>query len=120
MNWKLFQDILNSIQSKFESVLAKDSHLIPHAKDLGDMSYGELLKEGHKAGGSDHAPKIIGISGGAVSAVTGTLAVIGEEFGEELLGGLGGGAFIGIGFMIYRFFKVAREIETEFDESVTD
>ena len=51
------------------------------------------------------------------SAVTGTLAIIGEEFGEELLSGLGGGAFIGIGFMIYRFFKVSIEIETQLEES---
>ena len=80
------------------------------------MSYVQLLKEGAKAGSADHAPKIIGISGGAVSAVTGTLAVIGEEFGEELLSGLGGGAFIGIGFMIYRFFKVSREIEEQIEE----
>ena len=28
--------------------------------------------------------------------------------------------FIGIGFMIYRFFKVAREIETEFEEETTN
>ena len=96
--------------------MSKQSQLLPHDSDFHEMSYGELLKEGSKAGTSDHAPKIIGISGGAVSAVTGTLAVLGEEFGEELLGGLGGGAFIGIGFMIYRFFKVAREIETEFEE----
>ena len=94
---------------------SKQSQLIPKDADLHDMSYAQLLKEGAKAGSPDHAPKIIGISGGAVSAVTGTLAILGEEFGEELLGGLGGGAFIGIGFMIYRFFKVARDIEGEFD-----
>ena len=40
----------------------------------------------------------------------------GEEFGEELLSGLGGGAFIGIGFMIYRFFKVSQEIESQIDD----
>ena len=98
-----------------------NSHLLPAETDLHDMSYAQLIKEGSKAGSSDHAPKVIGISGGAVSAVTGTLAVIGEEFGEELLSGLGGGAFIGLGFMIYRFFKVAWEIEgQEFDESKTD
>ena len=95
---------------------SKQSQLIPKDADLHDMSYVQLLKEGAKAGSADHAPKIIGISGGAVSAVTGRLAIIGEEFGEELLGGLGGGAFIGIGFMIYRFFKVARDIDGEFDE----
>ena len=98
--------------------MERSTHLID--KSLEDMSYRQLLKEGHKAGGSDHGTKVLGISGGAVSAVTGTLAVIGEEFGEELLGGLGGGAFIGIGFMIYRFFKVAREIETEFEEETTN
>ena len=100
--------------------MAKQSQLLPHDSDFHEMSYVELLNEGSKAGSSDHATKLICISGGAVSAVTGTLAVIGEEFGEELLGGLGGGAFIGIGFMIYRFFKVAREIETEFEEETTN
>ena len=89
---------------------------MPAETDFADMSYAQLIKEGSKAGPSDHTPKILGISGGAVSAVTGSLAVIGEEFGEELLSSLGGGAFIGIGFMIYRFFKVAREIENEFEE----
>lgn len=99
--------------------MAKKSELISKDDvDLADLSYVGLLKEGAKAGSSDHAPKIIGISGGAVSAITGTLAVIGEEFGEDLLSGLGGGAFIGIGFMIYRFFKVAREIENEFEETI--
>ena len=98
--------------------MAKQSQLLPQDSDLHEMSYRELLKEGSKAGSSDHAPKIIGISGGAVSAVTGTLAVIGEEFGEELLSGLGGGAFIGVGFMIYKFFKVARDIETEFEKPI--
>ena len=92
------------------------SHLIDEAKNLEDMSYAELLKEGNKAGSSDHGTKILGISGGAVSAVTGSLAIIGEEFGEELLSGLGGGAFIGIGFMIYRFFKVSQEIESQIDD----
>ena len=121
MNWKLFQNILNSIYSKFENTVAKDSQLIPHDTDFHELSYGELLKEGAKAGSSDHTPKILGISGGAVSAVTGTLAILGEEFGEELLGGLGGGAFIGIGFMIYKFFRVAKDIEDEFaNETETD
>ena len=92
------------------------SQLLPSETDFHDMSYAELLKEGAKAGSPDHAPKILGISGGAVSAVTGSLAVLGEEFGEELLSGLGGSALIGIGFMLYRFFKVAREIEDEFEE----
>ena len=92
------------------------SHLIDETKNLEDMSYVELLKEGKNAGGSDHGTKILGISGGAVSAVTGSLAIIREEFGEELLSGLGGGAFIGIGFMIYRFFKVSQEIESQIDE----
>ena len=96
--------------------MANKSHLIEHEKDLGEMSIREMLKEGHQAGGSDHGTKVLGISGGAVSAVTGTLAIIGEEFGEELLSGLGGGAFIGIGFMIYRFFKVSREIEEQIEE----
>ena len=102
--------------------MTKQSELISNNNvDLAELSYVGLLKEGSKAGSSDHAPKILGISGGAVSAVTGPLAVIGEEFGEELLSGLGGGAFIGLGFMIYRFFKVAWEIEgQEFDESKTD
>ena len=95
--------------------MERRTHLIDNNK-LEDMSYRQLLKEGHKAGGSDHGTKVLGISGGAVSAVTGTLAVIGEEFGEELLSGLGGGAFIGIGFMIYRFFKVSREIEEQIEE----
>ena len=83
------------------------------SKDISEMSYTELLREGNKAGDSDHAPKVLGISGGAISAITGGLAIMGEEFGEEILSGLGGGAFIGIGFMIYRFFKVANEIEHE-------
>ena len=91
----------------------KKHALNENVKDLSEMSYTEMFKEGGKAGDSDHTPKLIGISGGAISAVTGTLAVMGEEFGEELLGGLGGGAFIGIGFMLYRFFKVAQEIEHE-------
>ena len=95
--------------------MERKTHLIDGGK-LEDMSYAEMLKEGHKAGESDHGTKIIGISGGAVSAVTGTLAIIGEEFGEELLSGLGGGAFIGIGFMIYRFFKVSQEIESQIEE----
>ena len=96
--------------------MTKQSELISKDNvDLAELSYVGLLKEGSKAGSSDHAPKILGISGGAVSAVTGTLAVLGEEFGEELLGGLGGGAILGMGFMIYRFFKVAREIEDEFE-----
>ena len=94
--------------------MERKTHLIDGEK-LEGMSYSQMLKEGHKAGEADHGTKILGISGGAVSAVTGTLAILGEEFGEELLGGLGGGAFIGIGFMIYRFFKVAREIEGEID-----
>lgn len=89
---------------------------MPAETDFADMSYAQLIKEGSKAGPSDHTPKILGISGGAVSAVTGSLAVIGEEFGEELLSGLGGSALVGMGFMIYRFFKVAREIENEFEE----
>ena len=84
--------------------MERRTHLIN--KELEDMSYAELLKEGGKAGSSEHGTKILGVSGGAISAITGTLAIIGEEFGEELLSGLGGGAFIGIGFMIYRFFKV--------------
>jgi hypothetical protein len=94
------------------------NHLIEvnENKKFEDMSYAELLKEGNKAGSSDHGTKILGISGGAVSAVTGSLAIIGEEFGEELLSGLGGGAFIGIGFMLYRFFKVSQEIETQIEE----
>jgi hypothetical protein len=92
------------------------SHLIDKSKNLEDMSYAELLKEGNNAGSSDYGTKILGVSGGAVSAVTGSLAIIGEEFGEELLSGLGGGAFIGIGFMIYRFFKVSQEIESQIDE----
>ena len=86
-------------------------------KELEDMSYAELLKEGNKAGSSEHGTKIIGISGGAISAITGSLAIIGEEFGEELLSGLGGGAFIGIGFMFYRFFKVSMEIEHQLEET---
>ena len=89
---------------------------MPAETDFADMSYAQLIKEGSKAGPSDHTPKILGISGGAVSAVTGSLAVIGEEFGEELLSGLGGSALVGMGVMIYRFFKVAREIENEFEE----
>ena len=89
---------------------------MPAETDFADMSYAQLIKEGSKAGPSDLTPKILGISGGAVSAVTGSLAVIGEEFGEELLSGLGGSALVGMGFMIYRFFKVAREIENEFEE----
>ena len=89
---------------------------MPAETDFADMTYAQLIKEGSKAGPSDHTPKILGISGGAVSAVTGSLAVIGEEFGEELLSGLGGSALVGMGFMIYRFFKVAREIENEFEE----
>ena len=65
--------------------MTKQSELISNNNvDLAELSYVGLLKEGSKAGSSDHAPKILGISGGAVSAVTGTLAVIGEEFGEEL------------------------------------
>ena len=96
--------------------MAKKSHLIEQQKDISEMSIGEMIKEGHKAGGSDHGTKILGISGGAVSAVTGSLAIIGQEFGEELLSGLGGGAFIGIGFMIYRFFKVSVEIEEQLEE----
>ena len=92
------------------------SHLIDETKNLEDMTYAELLREGSSAGNSDHGTKILGVSGGAVSAVTGTLAVIGEEFGEELLSGLGGGAFIGIGFMLYRFFKVSQEIEGQIHE----
>jgi len=92
------------------------SQLISENADLHGMSYVELIKEGSKAGSSDHAPKLIGISGGAVSAVTGSLAILGEEFGEELLSGLGGSALVGIGFMLYRFFKVARDIEGEFEE----
>ena len=96
--------------------MANKSHLIEHEKDLGEMSIGEMLKEGHKAGESDHGTKLLSISGGAVSAVTGSLAIIGEEFGEELLSGLGGGAFIGIGFMLYRFFKVSQEIENQLDD----
>jgi len=96
--------------------MAKQSHFIEHEKDLSDMSISEMLKEGHKAGGSDHGTKILGISGGAISAVTGSLAIIGQEFGEELLSGLGGGAFIGIGFMVYRFFKVSIEIEEQLEE----
>ena len=96
--------------------MANKSHLIEHEKDLGEMSIGEILKEGHKAGESDHGTKLLSISGGAVSAVTGSLAIIGEEFGEELLSGLGGGAFLGIGFMLYRFFKVSQEIEDQIDE----
>ena len=94
--------------------MERSTHLIE--KELEDMSYAELLKEGNKAGDSEHGTKLLGISGGAVSAVTGTLAIIGEEFGEELLSGLGGGAFIGLGFMIYRFFKVSMEIETQLEE----
>ena len=97
--------------------MEKRSHLIEHKKELEEMSIGEMLKEGHKAGDSDHGTKILGISGGAISAVTGSLAILGEEFGEELLSGLGGGAFIGLGFMIYRFFKVSMEIETQLEES---
>ena len=95
--------------------MERRTHLIN--KELEDMSYAELLKEGGKAGESEHGTKILGISGGAISAVTGALAIIGEEFGEELLSGLGGGAFIGIGFMIYRFFKVSMEIEEQLEES---
>ena len=98
----------------------KKSELISNDANFHEMSYVELFKEGSKAGSSDHSSKILGISGGAVSAVTGTLAVLGEEFGEELLGGLGGGAFIGIGFMIYRFFKVAQDIEQEFEKDADD
>ena len=64
--------------------MERRTHFIDNNK-LEDMSYAQLLKEGHKAGESDHGTKLIGISGGAVSAVTGTLAIIGEEFGEELL-----------------------------------
>ena len=94
--------------------MERTTHLIE--KELENMSYAELLKEGGKAGNSEHGTKILGISGGAVSAVTGVLAIIGEEFGEELLCGLGGGAFIGIGFMIYRFFKVSIEIEQQLEE----
>ena len=94
--------------------MERRTHLIE--KELEDMSYAELLKDGCKAGNSEHGTKILGISGGAISAVTGTLAIIGEEFGEELLSGLGGGAFIGIGFMIYRFFKVSIEIEQQLEE----
>ena len=86
-------------------------------KEIGDMSYVELLKEGGKIGNSEHGTKILGISGGAISAVTGSLAIIGEEFGEELLSGLGGGAFIGIGFMLYRFFKVSMEIDQQLEDS---
>tara|TARA_Y100000310_G_scaffold330099_1_gene401160 strand:- start:6362 stop:6661 length:300 start_codon:yes stop_codon:yes gene_type:complete len=96
--------------------MANKSHLIEHEKDLGEMSIGEIFKEGHKAGESDHGTKLLSISGGAVSAVTGSLAIIGEEFGEELLSALGGGAFLGIGFMLYRFFKVSQEIEDQIDE----
>ena len=96
--------------------MERKTHLIDNEKSLEDMAISQLLKEGHQAGGSDHGTKVLGISGGAVSAVTGTLAIIGEEFGEELLSGLGGGAFIGIGFMIYRFFKVSREIEEQIEE----
>jgi hypothetical protein len=96
--------------------MEKKSHLIEQKKDLSEMSIGEMIKEGYKAGESDHGTKILGISGGAVSAVTGSLAIIGQEFGEELLSGLGGGAFIGIGFMIYRFFKVSIEIEEQIEE----
>lgn len=96
--------------------MERRTHLIRNEKKLEDMSYAELLKEGGKAGSSEHATKILGISGGAISAVTGSLAIIGEEFGEELLSGLGGGAFIGLGFMIYRFFKVSIEIEQQLEE----
>ena len=95
--------------------MARSTHLIE--KGIEDMSYAELLKEGNKVGASEHGTKIIGISGGAISAITGSLAIIGEEFGEELLSGLGGGAFIGIGFMIYRFFKVSMEIEHQLEET---
>ena len=95
--------------------MERRTHLIN--KELEDMSYAELLKEGGKAGSSEQSTKLLGISGGAISAVTGSLAIIGEEFGEELLSGLGGGAFIGIGFMIYRFFKVSIEIEHQLEES---
>ncbi len=93
------------------------SHLINESKKLEDMSYVELLREGSKAGTSESSTKLLSISGGAVSAITGSLAIIGEEFGEELLSGLGGGAFIGIGFMIYRFFKVSKEIEEQLEET---
>ena len=92
-----------------------NSELISADTSIQDMSYVQLIKEGSRAGSSDQGTKLIGISSGAVSAVTGSLAIIGEEFGEDLLSGLGSGALIGIGFMIYRFFKVAREIEDEFE-----
>ena len=46
---------------------------MPAETDFADMSYAQLIKEGSKAGPSDHTPKILGISGGAVSAVTGSL-----------------------------------------------
>ena len=78
------------------------------------MSYREMIKEGQHF--SDHGTKILGISGGAISAITGALAIIGEEFGEELLSSLGGGTFLGIGFMIYRFFKVSKEVEEQLEE----
>ena len=92
------------------------SHFIKNEKNLGEMSLVAVLKEGHKAGESEHGTKILGISGGAISAITGGIAIIGEEFGEELLSSLGGGAFIGIMFMIYRFFKVSIEIEGQLEE----
>ena len=92
-----------------------NSELISADTSIQDMSYVQLIKEGSRAGSSDQGTKLIGISSGAVSAVTGSLAIIGEEFGEDLLSGLGSGALLGIGFMIYRFFNVAREIEDEFE-----
>lgn len=92
-------------------------HLINESSKLEDMSYAQLIKEGSRLGDSDQTPKIIGISGGAISTITGSLAIIGEEFGEELLSGLGGGAFIGISYMLYRFFKVSREIEEQLEET---
>ena len=56
--------------------------------------------------------KEYGIGGVAISLGGGGISfkITILEFGEELLSGLGGGAFIGIGFMIYRFFKVSWSI----------
>ena len=54
-----------------------NSELISADTSIQDMSYVQLIKEGSRAGSSDQGTKLIGISSGAVSAVTGSLAIIG-------------------------------------------
>ena len=90
--------------AKFASVMIKDGKFKDVIYKYGKVSIGEEEDE------NGNMPFRVEYN------IIDNVGIPREEFGEELLSGLGGGAFIGIGFMIYRFFKVSREIEEQIED----